>query len=208
MWDLLRRGASGKRGPGPGRAVVIVSGLPRSGTSMMMKMLEAGGLPVLTDEEREPDVDNPKGYYELERVKGLRKGDAGWLPEARGRAVKVISELLPHLPGSEAYRVLFMERDLEEVLASQRRMLEHRDQAFDREEEDRIAALFRRHLANTRSWLEAQPHVECLFIPYGDVLSEPETWARRIDRFLGGGLDAPAMAEVVEPSLYRQRARG
>jgi hypothetical protein len=103
--------------------IVVVSGLPRSGTSMMMKMLEAGGIPVLTDYEREADEDNPKGYFEFERVKNLKDGDDAWLPQAKGKVVKVIAALLTDLPSSYEYEVIFMRRAMPEILASQRQML-------------------------------------------------------------------------------------
>src|SRR5262249_30630691 len=102
--------------------IIIVSGLPRSGTSLMMQMLDGGGVPVLTDNIRAADTDNPRGYYEFEPVKATKR-DATWLPAARGKAVKMVSQLLYHLPPGETYRVLFLERDLEEVLASQEKML-------------------------------------------------------------------------------------
>ena len=108
------------------QTITIVSGLPRSGTSMMMKMLEAGGIPPLTDEIRTADTDNPKGYYEFERVKKMDKGDTAWLENAQGKSVKVISALLKHLPSDYRYRVIFMRRDMSEILASQKKMLDHR----------------------------------------------------------------------------------
>ena len=110
-----------------GRPIVVVSGLPRSGTSMAMKMIAAGGLPVVTDGLRHADASNPNGYYEFEHVKNLDKaGDLSWLAEARGKAVKIISFLITYLPEAYDYRVVFMQRDLSEVIASQNRMLDAR----------------------------------------------------------------------------------
>ena len=114
--------SSDRTGKENGSAVVVVSGLPRSGTSLMMQMLEAGGVPILTDGERACDADNPKGYYEYEPVKALQNGDSDWLDKAEGKAVKVISFLLRHLPQKHRYRVVFMNRNLDEVLASQEKM--------------------------------------------------------------------------------------
>jgi hypothetical protein len=132
-------------------AVVVVSGLPRSGTSMMMSMLEAGGLPLLKDDVRTADTDNPKGYFEFERVKKLREGDVDWLPEAQGRAVKIISYLLLHLPATYDYRVIFMQRDLDEVMASQRKMLTHRGEDPNKLEEHKLKEVMRKHNKSFKS---------------------------------------------------------
>ncbi len=186
--------------------IVIVSGLPRSGTSMMMKMLEAGGLPLLTDHQRRPDEDNPKGYYEFERVKQLPRGDIGWLKEAQGKAVKVISALLQHLPPTYRYKIIFMERDLQEVLASQRKMLIHRGEDPDKVDDEELKRLFAKHLQQVRQWLAQQPHMEVLYVSYNALLEDPDPYIRRINAFLGGNLNEQAMREVVDPSLYRNRA--
>ena len=187
------------------QTITIVSGLPRSGTSMMMKMLEAGGIPPLTDKIRTPDEDNPKGYYEFERVKKLDKGDTAWLPEAQGKAVKVISALLKHLPDGYTYRVLFMRRKLEEVLASQKQMLIRRGEPTDRVSDEELAAMFRKHLRHIEAWAQARPNVHWLDVSYNDLLANPRPEITRINRFLGGGLDEQKMAVVVDPTLYRQR---
>jgi len=185
--------------------VIVVSGLPRSGTSMMMKMLEAGGLPLLTDHLRTPDEDNPKGYYEFERVKQLPKGDTAWLPEAQGKAVKVISALLEHLPADYEYRVIFMRRDLNEVLASQRKMLIRRGENPDKVNEQELLRLFAKHVRQVLHWLEQQPHMKVLEIPYNALIQDPVPYVRQINAFLGGTLDEDAMIRVVDPSLYRNR---
>jgi hypothetical protein len=187
------------------RMIAIVSGLPRSGTSMMMKMLEAGGLEVLTDRIREADKDNPKGYYELERVKKLEH-DKAWLEKAEGKVVKVISQLLRHLPADYAYKVVFMKREMEEILASQRRMLIRRGEATDKIPDEKLAALFRQHVQRVEDWLDEQPHFDVLYVSYNHVLEAPKEEARRIASFFDGSLDIRAMARVVDPDLYRQRA--
>lgn len=187
-----------------GDFVVIVSGLPRSGTSMMMKMLEAGGLEVLTDQVRTADEDNPKGYYEFERVKQIEH-DQAWLPEAQGKAVKMVSALLKHLPANYRYRVVFMRREMDEVLASQQRMLVRRGEETGHVGDAKMAQMFRRHLHQVQDWLARQPNVEVLYVHYGDVLSDPAGEAQRLNRFIDGSLDAEAMATVVDPKLYRQR---
>ncbi len=184
--------------------IVIVSGLPRSGTSMMMKMLDAGGLPVLTDGIRAADEDNPKGYYEFERVKQIEH-DQSWLPEARGKAVKMISALLKHLPADYRYKVIFMQRAMPEVLASQRQMLIRRGEAPDKVSDERMAELFERHLEQVQAWLAEQPHMDTLYVSYNEMMRDPEPHARAVDEFLGGGLDIERMVGVVDPALYRQR---
>ena len=194
--------------PAPEKAaVVVVSGLPRSGTSMMMKMLEAGGLPMVVDNIRTADEDNPRGYYELERVKQMDKGDTAWVAGARGQVVKVISALLEHLPPDESYRVLFMLRNMDEILASQRKMLEHRGEATDKLPDAEMAQLFAKHLDKVRTWLDAQPNFTVLYVDYNRMLADPQSFAGDINRFLGGGLDEDAMLAAVDPALYRNRAR-
>lgn len=184
--------------------VTVVSGLPRSGTSMMMRMLEAGGVPAVTDGERAADPDNPHGYFELEAVKRL-PADVAWLEAAAGRAVKVVSALLDKLPATSRYRVVFLERDMTEVLASQRRMLERRGQATDRVADDAMATMFRRHVATTLERVRARPEMALLFLRYDEVVSKPREAAIAVDEFLGGGLDLDRMGAAVDASLYRQR---
>lgn len=184
--------------------ITIVSGLPRSGTSMMMKMLEAGGMPVLTDHIRAADADNPNGYYEFERVKQIAR-DQSWLPQARGKAVKIISELLKHLPADYEYEVIFMQRRIEETLASQRQMLIRRGETANRVGDERLAALFRRHLVWLDSRLKKQANTELVYVDYGAVIANPAAQAKRINHFLHNRLDIEAMAGVVDPALYRQR---
>ncbi|MGD8896219.1 MAG: sulfotransferase [Acidobacteriota bacterium] len=189
-----------------GEPIVVVSGLPRSGTSMMMKMLEAGGLEVVSDGIRRADVDNPKGYYELERVKNLaNEADRSWLAEARGKGIKVISFLLRSLPSDLNYRVIFVHRDIAEVLASQKKMLARRGEADDTPPE-RMRQHFEDDLWRARYLLTHRPCFELLEVQYTDILARPLEGAQRVSEFLGGGLDAEAMAAVVDPQLYRNRA--
>ena len=185
--------------------VTIVSGLPRSGTSMMMKMLDAGGIPPLTDEIREPDADNPKGYYEYERVKKLDKGDTAWMEKAQGKSVKVISALLKHLPEGCQYKVIFMQRRIEEILASQNQMLIRRGEATDAVSDDKLADVLDRHLAQVETWLSDQPNVDVLYVSYNEALETPLEQAQRIKQFLSKTLDVEEMVGVVDQALYRQR---
>lgn len=186
--------------------IVVVSGLPRSGTSLMMKMLEAGGLPVLTDGQRAADQDNPRGYYEFERVKQLPDGDFSWLDQAKGKAVKVISFLLQHLPAGYHYSVLFMHRALTEVLTSQQAMLSRRDVA-NPEKDTEMERIFKSHLATTETWLAARPNFRTLFVDYNHLLAEPDRLIMAVADFLPGALDTSRMKIVIDPALYRQRAK-
>jgi len=185
--------------------IVVVSGLPRSGTSMMMKMIEAGGIPVLTDHEREADEDNPKGYFEYERVKQLKEGDDAWLPMAKGRVVKVIGALLTQLPPTYEYDVIFMHRAMPEILASQRQMLIRRGENPDKVEDEEIAALFEKHLAQVIGWAKKQKNVRMIEVDYNATLKNAAPTIKKVNNFLGGQLDTAAMSAVVDPKLYRQR---
>lgn len=188
-----------------GDEVIVVSGLPRSGTSMMMRMLDAAGLTILTDHERAADEDNPKGYYEHERVKALEsETDKSWVAEARGKVLKVISMLLKDLPDDNFYRVIFMRRDLDEVVASQNRMLERRGEDNPIEDQ-RTKDYYLRHLVQVKFLVRNRDNIEMLDASYREALDRPLEFARRVNKFLGGGLDAETMAAVVDPQLYRNR---
>ena len=188
-------------------AVIVVSGLPRSGTSMMMKMLEAGGVEVMIDGLRTADSDNPKGYYEFERVKQLDKGDKAWVPDSRGKVVKVISALLKHLPEDEEYKVIFMRRNMPEILASQRKMLVNREEDANKMDDAKMTMLFEKHLEANKAWLQAQPNFSTIYVHYSDILSDPMTQATKVNDFLGGILDSNDMAAIVDPNLYRNRQK-
>ena len=187
------------------QVVTIVSGLPRSGTSMMMKMLDAGGIPPLTDEIREADADNPKGYYEYERVKKLDKGDTAWLEDAQGKSVKVISALLKYLPEGYQYNVIFMQRRMGEILASQKQMLVRRGEATDTVSDDKLADVLDRHLTEVKTWMSERPNVDVLYVNYNEALETPLEQARRVNQFLGNTLDVEGMVGVIDQALYRQR---
>lgn len=184
--------------------IIIVSGLPRSGTSMTMKMLEAGGIPPLTDQIRSADEDNPKGYYEYERAKKLRDGDISWIPNAEGKAVKIIGALLVNMPSDYEYRVLFMRRDMNEILASQAKMLENRGEE-NKIDDETMATLFSKHVKEVEKWMDSQPNLKYIDVDYNIVLKNPEPNIRKINQFLGGDLDESAMLSVVDPNLYRQK---
>jgi hypothetical protein len=159
---------------------------------------------VLTDSIREPDEDNPKGYYELERVKQIEH-DRTWLDDARGKAVKMISALLKHLPPSHSYKIIFMLRDMSEILASQKQMLIRRGEPTGAVSDEKMAAIFQRHLAQVQDWLAQHPNVEVIHVRYDQTIREPVEQAKRINQFLGNCLDVQGMVRVVDPELYRQR---
>lgn len=184
--------------------IIIVSGLPRSGTSMMMKILEAGGLSVFTDNIRTADEDNPGGYYELEEVKRVKE-DTSWLEGVVGKGVKIISALLYDLPDRFDYRIIFMERDMKEILASQRKMLERKGEK-DTLSDDEMLPIYRKHLTDIKRWIEQQPNIKVLYVNYRDVLENPHDSAARISQFLNTSLDLDRMTDVVDESLYRNRS--
>lgn len=186
--------------------VIIVSGLPRSGTSMLMQMLEAGGVAPFTDQNREADASNPRGYYEHDAVKALAK-DATWIPEAAGHALKVVAPLVPHLPVGPRYVVLLLDRSLDEILASQAAMLDRSGHAAT--DAERLRPTFLRYLHDAREWILRTPEAESVPVRHADLIANPEETAQRLAddlARLGVIVDAAAMGAVVDPALYRQRA--
>ena len=173
---------------------------------MMMRMLMAGGLQSVVDEQRPSDADNPRGYFEDVRAKDLER-DASWLEEARGKAVKVISALLRHLPSGHRYRIVFMRRAMAEVVASQAAMLARTGKPVDPTSDARMQVLFERHVASVAAELERRTDVTVLFVDYEAAVADPAAAAARVNVFLGGMLDERAMAAAVEPLLRRQHRR-
>lgn len=186
--------------------ITIVSGLPRSGTSMMMRMLEAGGMPVVVDNRRKPDQDNPLGYYEFEPVKKIEEDDS-WLASCRGKAVKLVSALLYHLPGDREYKVIFMRREMQEILASQKVMWERLGQGESDISDEEMARNFGKHLHDVEAWLKTQGNIDTMYVKYNDVITYPYDKARSVQRFLGKLLNPEKMARVVEKRLHRQRKK-
>jgi sulfotransferase family protein len=192
-----------------GRPIVVVSGLPRSGTSMMMQMLQAGGIAAVTDAIRTADASNPKGYYELEAVKDLDKGiPPAWLADARGKAVKIVSSLVRWLPETNNYQVIFMQRNLDEVITSQNRMLVDRGAPADTSQDEHVRRQYQSHVEQTLRLLRGRRSVSLLVVDYGEAVARPEETAQRIDRFLGGGLDVHKMAATADATLHRNRRSG
>ena len=183
--------------------IVIVSGLPRSGTSLMMQMLQAGGMPLLIDGHRPADADNPHGYWEYEPVKHLQQ-DNTWMPQAEGKAVKVVSALLQSLPPHHTYKIIFMHRPMQEVLASQTVMLQRRGERGGTADDQTLAAIFGQHLDRTERWLAMQTHMTVLSVNYHETIADPVETATRVAQFIGLPLAVEAMAHAVDPRLHRQ----
>jgi hypothetical protein len=185
-------------------SLVLVSGFPRTGTSMMMQMLEAGGLPALVDDSRPRDESNPKGYYEYKPVKAL-SSDIKWLKDAEGKCVKVISPLLRHLPVAGSYKVILMRRDLDEVVQSQQQMMDRLSPTLTSADHETLRSTFPRLIKMIDDWLAKQSSFEVLYIDYADAVANPLQIAEQVNTFLDDKLDAKAMASVVDGSLYRSR---
>jgi hypothetical protein len=185
--------------------ITVVSGIPRSGTSLMMQMLSAGGMEVLTDGQRTPDPNNPRGYYEFELVKSLARNPEV-IAEAEGKVVKVISSLLTSLPRNFEYRVIFMRRPLEEIVASQDRMLGRLGKTVPTIKIDSVIGAFERHLQQIRDWLPRQSNISVLYLDYAVVIEDVTREASKIASFLDRELDIRAMTAQVELSLYREKA--
>jgi len=189
-----------------GEPIIVVSGLPRSGTSMAMKMLDAGGVPTLTDGVRTADESNPKGYFELERVKELDKTeDYSWLRGARGKAVKIISFLLTYVPDTFDYQVIFMDRDIDEVLQSQNKMLAARGESGGAASDAEMRQMYEQHLKKIDRFLRNRKCFSTLHVNYKSAIDNPAAEARRINEFLGGRLDVARMEAVADRGLYRNR---
>lgn len=184
--------------------IIVVSGLPRSGTSLTMQMLQNGGIPVVTDFIREADTDNPRGYFEFEKVKKTRE-DSSWIPEARGKAVKLVSSLLYDLPNDERYRVIFMERDMDEMLASQEKMLARLGRPVIPPAQMKNS--FSIHLKRLFEWLPQQKHLQFLKVSYNQLIGNPQSECERLARFLDSGVNTQAMINSIDPGLYRNRVK-
>ncbi|MEM9444063.1 MAG: sulfotransferase [Verrucomicrobiota bacterium] len=190
------------------KPITIVSGLPRSGTSLMMKMLEAGGLEVVIDGIREANEDNPNGYYEYEIAKKVKE-DQSWLPDTQGKVFKMVSMLLKDLPLDKGYqyKVVFMRRKMPEILASQTKMLERDGKnKADGPTDEQMTALFTKHLKEMEEWIARQECIHVLYVWYHDVVENPGEQTARIQDFLDAAkLDGDRMNQVADRSLYRNR---
>ena len=190
-----------------GDDVIVVSGLPRSGTSMMMKMLDAAALSIMTDNERAADEDNPKGYFEYARVKDLKdEADKSWVREARGQVLKVISHLLETLPDENFYRVILVRRDFDEIIASQNKMLERRGEE-NQVADSTVKEAYIRHLVDIRYMVRRRPNFEMIEVQFKQAMETPRSFVTDVNKFLGGNLDVESMMDVVDLELYRNRKR-
>jgi predicted AlkP superfamily phosphohydrolase/phosphomutase/tetratricopeptide (TPR) repeat protein len=187
--------------------LIVVTGLPRSGTSLLMQMLAAGGMDILSDGLREADEDNPRGYLEFEPVKNLFN-DAKWLLEKRGKAVKIVVPLLAALPHGLACRVILSERDLDQILDSQERMLLRRGQPPTAAPERRrmLKEEYARTVSRVKAMLAQRPGTRLLVIQHRDAISDPLSTAGKLNEFLGGRLDVTKMASAIDTALHRNRA--
>jgi len=186
--------------------IIVVSGLPRSGTSMMMKILAEGGLEIISDAVRTADEDNPNGYFEFEPVKQLGDGNTRWFSNAEGKVVKIISNLLEYLPKEYRYKIIFMERQLDEILASQQKMLKNR-QERSLSEDNQIREQFDNHLAAVKYWLARQPNMDVLYINYNHLLNNPQEFVSQVVGFIKMPLAVEKMLEVPSQKLYRNRVK-
>lgn len=196
--------ATSTKSNGLDTCITVVSGLPRSGTSMMMQVIASGGIPVLVDAHRPADDDNPKGYFEFAPIKRLHK-DNTWVDQGLGKVMKVVTPLVPFLPENFSYRVVMMHRPVEEVLASQKAMLDRRGEKHDPSMDSKMAEVFRGEVKRVAQWLSDRPQFHVLDVSYNEFVANPEAWISRVNEFLGGALDAVAMKGAIDPKLYRQR---
>ena len=187
MEILLRQRPDPKaEGERSGKTFVLVSGLPRSGTSLMMQLLEAGGLPAMTDAERAADIDNPRGYYEWEAIKQIgKKPELLDDPVVEGRAIKCISMLLRYLPPQHQYKVIFMTRPIAEVVASQAAMTTRLGTKGADLEPQQLERGLRAHREDVRKWATVAPHIEWLEIAYPALVREPAAAIAEIVQFVG-----------------------
>lgn len=183
------------------KPVIVVSGLPRSGTSLMMQMLSAAQVPILTDNKRQADKNNPKGYFEFEPVKQMATQKVDWMVQAQGKAVKIVSPLLPYLPTPYPYQVIFMVRDVGEIVASQTQMM------YPQKPSNNAQSEYQQHLDKIKSWLALQSNMDVIYIEHRQAINKPSAVAQSIAHFLGLGLDIDAMCRVIEPDLYRNRGQ-
>ena len=184
--------------------IIVVSGLPRSGTSMMMQMLKVSGVDLVLDDTRKPDLYNPRGYYEYEKVKEIKK-DTSWLDGIQGKAVKIISQLLYHLPESHQYKIIFMQRNMEEIISSQNKMLSSRGKGSDVINDTIMAEKFERHLEKIRKWIDNQGNIGCLYIHYNKIIEDPIKTITKLNDFIDNQINIRPMLKVIDKSLYRIR---
>ncbi len=186
--------------------IFIVSGLPRSGTSMMMHMLKAGGVKILEDKTREPDEHNPNGYYEYEFASKLPEGNVDWLEKAEGKAVKVLSFYIQHLPAKYEYKVIFMERNYDEIVKSQQKIALEEGKKPHKKEIKMMIDYFRSHVKQIKEWIRLRPNFIILSLSYNEIVNDPDQFLSTIGEFLELELNEEKMSKVVDKKLYNQRS--
>lgn len=185
--------------------IVVVSGLPRSGTSMMMQVLQAGGIDALSDNIRIADDNNVKGYHELECVKGLVRGNTSFLKSANGKAIKIVSNLLKHIPADFDYKVIFMRRNLDSILASQSKMLQNLEQAHNPDQDAELRKLYSSHISNLHLWLRSQSNIDVLELDYDDTLDTPKDSLLKLEKFLPYSLNKTLMELSIDKNMNHHR---
>lgn len=187
--------------------LIIVSGLPRSGTSLLMQMLNAGGIPILYDLDRPPDNDNPLGYFEYKRIKNLPEiKDVSWLESYKGYAVKIVSPILSQISISFPAKIIFLLRPLTEVIMSQRKMIQQQENMSTKLiEPNKLQSIFEKHINQTLKILSQNPFLSVLKIDFPKIFINPEQTIEEIDRFLDGNLDRIKMKTAIQPELYRNK---
>lgn len=186
------------------QSIIVVSGMPRSGTSLMMQMLAAGGVPIFTDKKRPADPNNYHGYFEHEAVKTIEK-NTRWLENVKGRAIKIISPLLRYLPEKYDYKIIFMERNIDEIILSQNTMLKKSGKSPGRISDKRLHELYAQEIRSVKSWMDKQSNIDVLFVNYADLISDAIRHLRRLENFLDCRFDLHKMSAVVDKTMYRSK---
>lgn len=184
--------------------VTIVSGLPRSGTSLMMQILEKSGMDILTDNVREADESNKCGYYEFEKVKKMMI-DASWLPQAEGKVVKIIAQLLDYLPDGFEYKTIFMERDYDEVFNSQSKMLDRLGSKKIKADTVQLKKTFQKQVGEIKTRLQKKTDFSLINISYSNLIFHPESEIEKMDIFFKKKFDRKKICAAIDPDLYRER---
>lgn len=184
--------------------IIIVSGLPRSGTSMMMQLLEAGGMQIFTDNLRAADDNNKKGYYEHEAVKIIHK-DISWMKNAVGKTIKIVSHLLPNLPLRYKYKIIYMERDLNEVITSQNKMLQNLGKLPQNATHFNIETSFKQNDEKIKNWMSEKRNIDVIFMDYNKIVENAEEYIGRLNNFFSGKLNTQNMMNVIDKNLYRSK---
>ena len=184
--------------------IIVVTGLPRAGTSLIMQILQSMGIELFTDNKRSPDKSNPKGYFEHELVKSIEK-DSSWIKNVKGKAIKIVSPLLLYLPINYSYKIIFMNRDLDEIVQSQENMLLMKGVKKSQIEPEWLKQIFAKDLKHARTWIQELPNSESLGLSHSILLKNPELELEKIKKFLNINVDLKNAINVIDKKLYRAR---